>query len=117
MVGVNTATSKPRFQGKQKRKKKNGKSKQKLSDVVDELFEVQREVPDLEREFYIDQQTTRKLFVGGVDEEATEKMIEESEQKEQAEKDKAKRDAAKKKRESKEQEQKKGGLRKLCGMK
>ena len=49
LVGVNTATS--QYSKEAEKEEKNGKSKQKLSDVVDKLFKVQREVPDLEKEF------------------------------------------------------------------
>ena len=79
LTGVNTATRKPRFQGKQKRKKKNGKVKEKLQDVINELFDVHSEVPETEKSFYEDQKADRKLFLGSVDEEATEFMIEKDE--------------------------------------
>ena len=107
LVGVIGVTGKPRSQGKQKRRGENGKVKQKLGDVINKLFEVQKEVPELEREFYLDQQTTRKLFIGGIDEEETELLVQESMEKEKEEMNQALRDKAKKKREEKAKKDKK----------
>ena len=45
--------------------------KQKLSDVINLLFPVQKEIPDTEMEFYEDQCIQRKLFIGPIDKKET----------------------------------------------
>ena len=65
-----------RDQGKHRKKSKNGKYKKKLGDVLDTLFDVKTEVPDLERSFYDDQCSGRNMFIVPVDVEETEKLLE-----------------------------------------
>ena len=62
-------------QGKQKKKKKNHRPKEKISDVLEKLFEVKSEVPELEAEFYEDQCNERKMYIGSIDKEETRKRI------------------------------------------
>ena len=53
-----------RVMGKRRKKSKNGKVKMKFIDVKDELFRVAKEIPELEKEFYQDQEHERKLDIG-----------------------------------------------------
>ena len=43
----------------------------KLQDVLEEIFEVKTEVPELEMIFYQDQCTNRKMYIGDMDKEET----------------------------------------------
>ena len=61
-----------------KRKKKNGKTKQKWHDIEDSLFEValpDDDVPQIEREFLTDQRTVRKMVIGALDTAVTNKNL------------------------------------------
>ena len=48
-------------------------------DIKDQLFLVAREIPDLEMEFYEDQNRERRMELGGVDREEKAKKMKESE--------------------------------------
>ena len=63
------------YQGKQKKKKNYHRPKEKLSDVLEKIFEVKSEVPELEVEFYEDQCNERKMYIGSLDKEETRKRI------------------------------------------
>lgn len=74
-IDVDKRTGKPRGQGKFRRKKVNKMTKEHIEDVLDKLFEVKSEVPELEKDFYEDQKSERKLFIGTVDQEETDKKV------------------------------------------
>lgn len=78
-------TGKTRDQGGKRKKKKNNKVKVKLQDVVEEIFEVKSEVPDLEKTFYEDQCGDRKVYIGNVDEEETMRLVKEASKKKKKE--------------------------------
>ena len=54
-------------------RKKHGKKKIKLKNIIDDLFDVVKaeEVPDIEKEFVQDQRSERKMYIGGLDEAVT----------------------------------------------
>ena len=62
--------------GSYRHKSGNGKKKVNYVDVKDELFLVAKEelVPDLEKEFYSDQKSKRKMFIGEVDNNEVERQ-------------------------------------------
>ena len=66
-------------QGKFRKKSKNGKVKVQLQDVLNKLFPVADEnnIPDIEREFFEEQKTSRLMVIGGVDVVETERILEE----------------------------------------
>lgn len=69
---VDKRTGKGRFLGKHSKRsgivqKGTKTGKLKLSEVVDQIFEVVSEVPELEKEFYEDQCKERRMVKGGVD--------------------------------------------------
>ena len=78
---VDNRTGKKKDQGKQKRKKKNNKLKVKVQEVLEDIFEVKTEVPELEKGFYEDQCSERKMFIGGIDEEETSRLEDEAKRK------------------------------------
>ena len=67
-------TGKLRDQGKFRKKKGNNKIPMKLSDVINKLFDVSSGVPELEKEFYVDQCTDRKMYIGDVDKVETTRL-------------------------------------------
>jgi hypothetical protein len=72
-LAVDQRTGKTRDQGKWKQKRKNNqKNKVKLEEVMDSIFEVKKQVPGLEKEFYEDQLRERKFFIGPLDVSVTE---------------------------------------------
>ena len=56
-----------RVKGKFRKKSKNGKVKAKLVDLLDNLFPAADEnnIPPIEKAFYEDQKTHRKMFIAG----------------------------------------------------
>ena len=74
---INSTTGKLRCKGKEKRKKKNGKVKTKIEDTLNKLFEIATVVPLIEKEFYEDQKTVRKMVIGKVDRKVTKILNEE----------------------------------------
>ena len=75
---IDKRSGKVKDQGKHSKKKKNNKFKEKLQDNIDKIFEVSSEIPDLERNFYLDQCDTRKMFIGTVDVVETKRMEEQA---------------------------------------
>ena len=73
---VDSRTGNVKDQGKWRRKKGNNKSKQKLADVAETIFEVKRgDVPEMERLFYEDQCGTRKMVIGRLDVKETNNRV------------------------------------------
>ena len=67
-AGVDKRTGKVKDQGKWRKKKRNNRTKMKLSDVLETIFEVKKgEVPEIESEFYQDQCGPRKMVIGKLD--------------------------------------------------
>jgi hypothetical protein len=95
-TAIDQRRSKVRDAGKnQKRKGKNNlRNKLKLSDVMDKLFEVKKEVPEIEKDFYRDQQEGRNMYIGPLDVSVTEQNMKEIEEQEEKfeKKEKRKRD-------------------------
>jgi hypothetical protein len=60
-------SGKVKCQGKFARKKRNNKFKQKLGDVLEKIFDVKTEIPDLEKKFDEDQCNERKMIIGSLD--------------------------------------------------
>ena len=83
---VDSRRDKPTVQGKWKQTAKNGKKKQKFGDLKDNLFDVSSSVPDLEMEFYVDQQNERKMFIDSVDKHETGKIVNKIKRKEEEDK-------------------------------
>ena len=46
---------------------KQGKGKERLVELLDKLFDVAKDVPEQEKEFYEDQKTVRKMVIGRLD--------------------------------------------------
>ena len=99
---VDKRRGQPRNQHKRKIKHKNGALKVKLEDILDEVFPVKSEVPELEREFYED----RKMFIEGVDVKETKKQNYEAEKLKTIQNNKRIRQEADKKKQQKEKERK-----------
>ena len=83
---VDSRRDKPTVQWKWKPTAKNGKKKQKFRDLKDNLFDVSSSVPDLEMEFYVDQQNERKMFIDSVDKHETGKIVKKIKRKEEEDK-------------------------------
>ena len=65
---VDKRTGKVKDQGKWRKKNRNNRTKMKLSDLVETIFEVKKgEVPEIERQFYQDQCGPRKMVIGKLD--------------------------------------------------
>ena len=77
--------------GKFRNKSKNGKVKVKLQDVLDKLFPAadEKNIPEIEKEFYEEQKSTHLMEIGGVDLVETENILEEMEKAEEAVKEAA----------------------------
>ena len=62
--------------GKHGQKASNGKVKMNFSDVKDKLLQVASEalIPELEKEFYADQKSARKMFIGKIDKNEVERQ-------------------------------------------
>ena len=74
---IHLKSGKLRCQGKERRKTKTGKLKIKIGDILYKLFEIAKFIPSLEKEFYEDQQTVRKMVIGKVDIKVTKVLNEE----------------------------------------
>ena len=70
---VDKRSGKLKDQGKFRRKKGNNKLKQKLDDVLGEIFDVKTDVPEIERDFYEDQCSDRRMIIGSLDLKETKK--------------------------------------------
>ena len=103
---VDKRRGQPRNQHKRKIKHKNGALKVKLEDILDEVFLVKSEVPELEREFYEDQCKDRKMFIEGVDVKETRKQNYEAEKLKTIQNNKRIRQEGDKKKQQKEKERK-----------
>ena len=72
---VDKRSGEVRGQGKHKKKKGNNMFKELFDDAIGKIFEVKAEVPDLGKEFYEDQCNKRKMYIGMVDKEETDKRL------------------------------------------
>ena len=103
-IAEDSRTGKVRDQFKHRKRKKNGlTNKIKLREVQDKIFEVKKDVPDLEMEFYKDQCGTRLLFIGPLDRKTTDENKTALMELEASEAKKKKREAAVEKRSKREE--------------
>ena len=73
---VDGRTGTVKDQGKWRRRKGNNKSKQKLADVAETIFEVKKgDVPEMERLFYEDQCGPRRMVIGKLDVKETKSRV------------------------------------------
>ena len=75
---IDKRSGKKRDQGTHRKKKKNHKVKDKIEDIKDKIFDVKSEVPELEKVFYKDQCEGRKMYIGEVDKEETDRLDKEA---------------------------------------